>query len=336
MYIEQPMTTSALSKFNWDGILKGVRDALARQGYSRSLTSLSPPWEAWVTSHLSRLSQKERDHYNQLIFPIFPEDTQVPPFQHPLLLKEDSDKKDNPGRIIIDCRPFVTKGELRGQYTLRSRTGIEFAVLRALLSYQWGDESVRQTLSMQSEVHMKLFTYWISSMMTRNMGLEPGTVATVNILLGYYWLWLFRPTEHDETMVLQRGKKIAATFRMDLNQVLSVLDSLQEIPVPLGLDQRIHYLVSILKVGTQSIRFEQVSVSYLYTLLSGSWFGSVADVGQLVACALEHPPTFLAMLIMAQGREMHTTVIARTVKTFLPVRDASQFNQALLATLEAI
>lgn len=222
---------------------------------------------------------------------VTPEAKDVPIFAHPLEVSLS-------GRnvVAVDARGWL-KSERSGGYRVSNSLDSQLALIRAKLNEHWITESKRDLLN-AGTLPLTVFVRWISSSITQRLSLTPEQQIILSIVSGLYYQSLFdeEVIVLDEDMKTKRASLISRATSIPTTKILEVLDNIEDNGGELTF-RSVRDLVNMFALATQSIRLENVNVALLYTILSGSWFG--ANSKEIVTVALEHPPTFLALVYQA-------------------------------------
>lgn len=223
----------------------------------------------------------------------------IPPFSHPFIYEEDGKKT-----AFIDARGF-TRIDREGAMSISSKTEYDFNVLRAKLSLFWVAQSPADLLAL-GQLPMTVFCRWISENLARRFGLDPASQMRATIVAGFFYLSMYRiDPEMDEEAKIKSCTQISRATRINVDDVFEIADKLKPIT-------NVKDFVENLVEHVGSVRLERFNIGVLYSSLGGSWFGGNAP--ELIAVALEHPPTFLAMVFTAlHERGFRNTGIAKVV-----------------------
>lgn len=223
----------------------------------------------------------------------------IPAFAHPLLVVREA------GDTIIatDIRPFGSYDEHQAVFRSRNEIELRLAVHRAHLNAIWVTQSPT-LLRDVSQAPLALYASWISENVTKRFHLDPGTQLTLSILAAVHYTSLFtNETVLSENEKLRVCNAITRALRVSAEDVLKVLDATSVIPSLQAFCEQAALL-------TQDVRLKDFNVGLLFTILSGSWFGT--NAAEMLTVALEHPPTWLAILLAAYSeRTYHKSGIAQ-------------------------
>lgn len=227
-------------------------------------------------------------------------DSGVPSFSHPISLYTNTGEL---ARISIDVRPFIKKTNSYGEWDVRVPYEYNFMILRGVLQYIWETDANRHLQSL-SKLPIKIYSRWIADNIARRMGLDPETQLTISIIAAYYYLTLF---VDDEFNTVQKNRNIAIIA----NAVSSSAQMVERVisQIPEGINS-LEDLTTTIREVTGSARLEGFDVTILLTATTSGWFGPQGR--ELCGVALEHPPTWIAMLLAAASLKGYTqTGIAR-------------------------
>jgi hypothetical protein len=232
----------------------------------------------------------------------------IPAFGHPLAIEqklfsdEFGDQDDKPRyRVFVDVRNF-TRISATDDYDegkevdIKSKMDYHFAVMRGFFQHVWLRYGARDLLNI-GNYQIKIYSRWLSDILTKRFALPPDVQMTLVIISAYFYQCLFlddNVTELDESMKLKFATQVASATYISAEDAMRVIDTL---PVIRNLDE----LVNIIQSQSGTVRLEQFNVALLFTATSGSWFGP--NNVEVTHVALEHPPTFIAMIISAANEK---------------------------------
>ena len=258
----------------------------------------------------------------------------IPPFAHPLTVNDPLYKEDF---LVIDLRPFVKvkpgEGVVKSKIQSTDIPGVvegssdaTLLVRRALLQLVWMKDDPHDLFTV-SMVPMTVFCTWISETLTQKLGLDPKAQMQLAGIVGYYFVSLFEEeVEWNDQDRLRIAKLVSQATRISVNDLLAVHG---EIPY-LG---TLHALVEYIKECKISSRLDELNVPFLLTLFTGSWYGFQAK--EVAAIALEHPPTFYALVIAAiTDRTYRNSILFRYVDRTNKARAHELMVRSVRALLE--
>lgn len=223
----------------------------------------------------------------------------VPQFEHPMWIEG----VDNVNYIAYDVRPFGKIDKFASEFQVRNSIEYDTATLRAKLNYIWMTESPN-ILRDISQLPVAVFSSWIAESVTRRFVLDPEEQLRLSILAAYHYQCLFTDAkELDANERNRMGSAISRAIGVAAEQVFDVIDDLPVL-------QNISDFCAHAQTVTQSVRLQELNSALLITLLGGTWFGH--NHKEMVAVALEHPPTWLAILVACyQSRTFKNSQIAK-------------------------
>lgn len=276
--IHSPYQTTACRAYDTRAIEKGAKLAAVEDQILHTLTT---PAGKTITGQVMGVSPDNKD---------------IPLFSHPFPTYLNADTKilgETPF-ILLDIRGVAKVGRT-GELKLTNPTEYEFLLVRGLLTYFWYQNDPRDLVNL-GEIAPAIFTRWLAQSITRRLGLSPAEQVQVTVVALFYWYSLFTPNEEIGEGAIPEGEK---------RRIITKLNAISSIPSSMSFElaDKLSYMPTLkdfvqgLKDVVQSPRMERLSEGLLMSMLGGSWFGFNAK--EVVAVALEHPPTFLAILHMA-------------------------------------
>lgn len=222
----------------------------------------------------------------------------IPAFAHPLMVNAAG--KDY---VVMDLR-YVLRESRDHELQVRHPADFQLALLRASLTEHWLREGPRPLLSVTGSA-LGGYAKWIASALFSQ--LSPQDLITVEILAGFYYFCQF--TDEDKLSESER------------RQVLNLLERYLRYPASMTYNlvvdlppiNSLEAFCTVVKEQTQSTRLKDLNQGLLVAMLSNGWFGIHAK--EIVASAVEHPPTWVALCAMAiSSRIHHRTKVAKVVE----------------------
>lgn len=220
-------------------------------------------------------------------FMLTPNDPAVPPFAHPLPI--------NTGKrleYVIDVRPF-TRLDSERNVVISSRLDHKVSIERNAMQTRWYTEGSQAIFSL-GNFQVKAYGMWLANALRLRFALDPEAVQRVQIAASYFYLCISDDTdalEYDEEAFYRIGQLLATTWHVSAEQVMSYIGEPKVL-------QNIHDLISTIIRISDSKRLERFNQVELYQIIGGSWFGG-GNPRELIAIALEHPPTFAILIYNA-------------------------------------
>lgn len=243
----------------------------------------------------------------------------VPAFNHPMYLgKEETYRGSDKSHTIHNYESILLAVDLRPACRTERNNGVlgsnnEFRVVnslmyksrlyRAALNTVWiqqGPAAIRTLTPMA----MSVFASWVSETLSRRYGLDPATQYNLMILAAiFYSSNHYDGLEYDKVTENRQLAAIATSLKVDLNDVLKAYDSTKLI-------LSISDFCKKAREYLNNVRLEELDVGIMIQLMKGTWFGD--NAAENVAVALEHPPTWLSLLLEAYTyTSMKNSIIAR-------------------------
>lgn len=231
---------------------------------------------------------------NAVIYMVTPGNAAIPLFAHPLVT-EDLYKNTV---IFGDARNFMRLGMDKKPVI---HANMEYSLLKRRVSLQaaWLDKTHFINLLNLGSFPIKIYTRWLTDIITLRLALSPDIQDRVSAITALFYLCLFMPeavdrvNKGDELTENEIGRMSAMISRSCQLNIDVVIDVLKTVGLMCGLDD----YVLALKQHTGSQRFEDFNLPYLFTIVGGTWFG--ANGRETAWVAIEHPPTWLAILYTA-------------------------------------
>lgn len=246
----------------------------------------------------------------------------IPPFGHPIPIDDktlyannqfDNGFKSN--TVFVDARNFTKTNMNPGAsdssdgYEVKALLDFHFACTRGFLQQVWLKYNPRDLLTI-GNYQIMIYARWLSGVLTRRFALPPETQMNLTIICAYFYLCMFMDdnTVADEEFRLRCAKQISSCTYINAEDCLVVLDQLPYLP-------NVQALVDALKMQSGTVRLEEMSIALLYQITAGSWFGP--NNVEVTHVALEHPPTFIAMIVSAANEKGYkNTAIGRLVDQY--------------------
>lgn len=210
---------------------------------------------------------------------IDPKDTQTPAFTHPIFLEY----LDIPV-WALDIRPY-TRINTQKEVNLVNPVEYNFQVHRLILNDLF--KNTPQRLMGLGDFHVLIFIRWLTQTLVKRFGLDPATQVNVSTITMMYWYSLLRDTDLEDQDHRLLAQKLSRITAIPTHMSLSILEQINRIP-------DLSAYCSALQQFSGSARLDNINPAFIYAALGGSWFG--LNVKELVAVAVEHPPTFCAMI----------------------------------------
>lgn len=224
----------------------------------------------------------------------------VPPFAHPIEVDFGADRK----RLVIDARGFSKIVQGTGS-VITNRSEFNFAMIRAVLTNHMAMGSPKDLLTLGT-FPMLVYARWLSENVTKRQGLSPVDQMRLMVIACYFYLGLFRDDKIQTDIELNKNAQlIAKATYAPIDLCFQIADQLMPM-------QNIKEFVTQVITILDTPRLEKYSAGLLINTLINSWFGN--NSREIVAVALEHPPTWLALVYAAiNDRNSKNSNIAKVV-----------------------
>lgn len=241
----------------------------------------------------------------------------IPAFFHPLLVRDKLDEK-----LILDLRQFTKFDRASGDFQFRLTNESSFQVNRGLLNAIWLERDPFVLLGI-SPIPMVVFSSWISENVARRFALDPREQLAIAIFAAYYYYCLF--SDNDQFDDEDTNRIVSSISRNLRCSAMDVVDILDRVP---GVVPGIEKFCQDLEEVTGSVRLKNFNTAALFQLLGGSWFGTNAR--ELIAVSLEHPPTWIALVLSAfTERTYRNTILAKTAERKTSKVAGDNFSRAI-------
>lgn len=225
---------------------------------------------------------------------------------------------DQEPKLVLDGRPYMRLDRRTGTYRLTAANDYMFQCVRGALTLRLleGDKHILRRLG---DVPAITFVRWITLALAQRFNLDLGTQMRMSIVCAYYYYSLFDSELADDNEArVMMANIVARVTRADLRTVTEVSDSIKSL-------KTVDDFVATLSSDIGSIRMGQLKFPDLFTLVASSFVG--VNYRENVGVALEHLPTFIAMVYTAlSDRSYRKTVISRRAETAGRTNELKQFS----------
>jgi hypothetical protein len=247
--------------------------------------------------------QDELRHLNGRVYLVGDEHTQLKPFAHPIVMANPHNRRDT--IIVADSRSVARASRETGE--LKGGSDFEYLKLRSqLMDLAWIDGTGNDLLN-AGDFQVRVYSRLMAENLGRRMNLSLDTQATIQVIAAMFYISLFYDElPEGEEFLLKSAKRISRSVGIPVPTVLALIE---EIPPMKDLTAFTETLVT----HGHSVRLEKLKPGFLYTMLGGIWFG--AHSVENVAVALEHPPTFCAMLqLVVLDRSYRKSILGQLIQ----------------------
>lgn len=225
----------------------------------------------------------------------------------------------NKPRLLIDGRRYFKYESRSGTYRLVANNDWAFECIRMALNISTltGDETIFSRLG---DVPAKVFNRWVSGPLITRYQLSIESQQAAYVVAAYYYY----------AMIIPELGKADAPLREEFTSVVSRItgvppDFVGDCIAQVGDLNNANDLAKALSVNTYQLRTGELKFKDIFLLLANSWFGNNAR--ENVGVALEHMPTFIAMLYMGiADRSYRKTVITQRAEIVARPNELKSFT----------
>lgn len=242
----------------------------------------------------------------------------IPQIVHPLLFEHASNKF-----ICTDIRLFVNPRQFEpGSVIPHVKNYSEFnlSVDKAALLTMWLDGYI-EPMKTDLDFGGVIFANWMSDTIAKRFALDGRDQLLLMAVSFIYYQTLFtndvKPSDE-----LKESAYIKLTSLMKLPREIIEFVLTKELSFA-----DINDFCYTVKLVLENIRLKDFNLGILVTLISNSWFG--VNAGKTLSVALEHPPTWLALIgVVLNYKGYKNTAIAKTIERVSKRGGADQFMNA--------
>lgn len=225
----------------------------------------------------------------------------------------------NHPNLLIDGRQYMKYDIKTGLFKLVSVNDWSFQCVRMALNLKLltTDETMFSRLG---DLPAKVFHRWVSgALITKyNLGLESQMALFVITAYYYYAMCNDELRPADMTARTQFAPIVSRVTGVPPDFVLDVIEEVGKL-------ENATDLIVAMSTKSRQERTGELKFTDLFLLLSNSWFG--ANSRENVGVALEHLPTYIAMLYMGiADRSYRRTVITQRAESLARGQELKQFT----------
>lgn len=252
----------------------------------------------------------------------------IPAFAHPIdFTKHDKHQHEKIAiNIAVDVRQYGKKDERQNVFVIRNDIEYKLAIHRGSLNRIWLAQSP-SILRDISPVPMMIFSSWLSESLGKRYALDPREQLNIAILSAIFYSSQFtNDSELDEQSKLRVVGSVTKATKASAKDVLEIIDKVSVV----------HNTTDFCKHAYEisgSVRLKELNAGVLYSVLGGSWFGTNAK--EMIAVAIEHPPTWLSILMSAYTERSYKNSQITKLLDRLSTKDSGKnYMQAILNLLK--
>jgi hypothetical protein len=248
----------------------------------------------------------------------------IPMFTHPLVLDSLLKHAGSPVHYVTSDVRDSTDVDYHGNLKIKSIVEYNANRCRAILQGKW-------TLGIKAGVKempvnnfaMRLYSRWIGETFAQKLRCDIETTMRVKAIAAFMYYSMHQSKEEvTESELLQLSMKIGGAIRVPSNYVMEVLSDQLYL-------KDVKEFAALLGTGALSSRMEDVNPLVIYSSLRGTWM-ALKNAAETVAVAIEHPPTFEALLYSAATTSaLQRSALGTMVKEELRDKDALAFVERI-------
>lgn len=250
----------------------------------------------------------------------------IPSFAHPLF-------SSHINNLVADVRSFGKYDRAQNKFIVRNTIEYNLAVHRANLNKIWIEESA-SILRDISPLPISVFSSWISESLGKRFALDPREQLNVAILAAIFYNSLFADSNDlifEERDKLRITTSVTKATRASAEDVLKILDQLSDVGQN-GASVSIYDFCYHAEKISGSVRLRELNPGLLYSIISSTWFGTNSK--EIIVTALEHPPTWLAIIMAAcSERTYKNSIIAKIIERGSNKDAGKQYMHSILNLL---
>jgi hypothetical protein len=252
-----------------------------------------------------------------------PQEAMIPPFLYPIVVKNLASLKGNtPYREILvgDGRPFM-RGNREASLPCRIVNQMEFELLRVLMAANlaWLNQGPQSIMNL-GPVMAQVYCRWLGDTISRRFELDATERLKVRVISAYFFQCNF--IENDVLTEQQKRAMAAQACRAAGVPNVEYEGLLEDLGVLEGAEDYVGALRRLLDTP----RLDNFHIGLLTQAIQGTWFGF--NGRELACAAVEHPPTFAAMLYLAFAQNSYRKAgLAITSEAFRGQKGGGEFQR---------
>lgn len=240
-------------------------------------------------------------------------DVNIPLFTHPITIKNihGSNYLVSDLRLYIKNNPDIKNIET----SIKNLTEYNFAKSRAILSLSWLNDNtsvIKNNFSFAGIV----YAAWLSEVISKYYALDFKDQSILFIIISFFYQSLFVDGEIDEEMKQKFATHTIKASRTTADFVFNIFDRIQTKSEDSNVFSLIDMCSNIVNI-LENVRLKNFNIAILLNIISNSWYGTNAK--EILAIALEHPPTWCAIV--------YSAITEKTYKSSMIYRVAERFGK---------
>ena len=194
--------------------------------------------------------------------------------------------------VFADARPYMSQAR-NDMNRSRITNLMEFEMLRATTAatIAWNEKGAAAIMNL-GPVLQQVYCRWLSRTIARRFSLDAMARIRLRVIAAYFFQCLF--TDAKEFTESQKASIVASACRSSGVNYLDYENFFTDVDVIDGLNDFISVTKKLLP---EAVQLDRLDAGIVMEQIQGTWFGFVGRPS--AAAALEHPPTFAAMLYMS-------------------------------------
>ena len=279
-------------------------DTVACKFYKKQMDKIeSGIKRAVISGETYHASYKERELPVMFIH----NNDEIPVFNHPLTVTTATGNTVT----VADGRAFMQ--QLRtGEYSIQ-QTPYNFNAIRGALQHKWTPGTAALYASC-TIAPIRVFVRWMANTLCTRLSIPKECYGKISVLIGFYYLSLFTDkTKYGEEDFIRLSLQLSKAINISGSEIQNIIE---HIPfVPAGIDD----LAKLLRDYSDTVRTEKLTPAVIYQMMGTLWYGGSGY--EITGVALEHPPTWLAMLWSAANEKGRFSFFGKMVQDWLKGSD---------------
>ncbi len=223
-------------------------------------------------------------------------DTEIPLFTHPITILNSKGEK----YICTDLRLFIRQGaEIKDiDSAVKNRVEYNFVKSRAILNMLWLNGHVNE-MRINLAFGATVYAAWLAETIAKTFALDFGDQTTLSVISHAFYQSLFiEKKELSPSDIDKIATSIIKITKLPATTVFGILEQIKELK---DINDYCKAVTDILA----NVRLQNFNLPVLLSIVPNSWYGT--NNKEVIAAALEHPPTWLAMIYTALSERTYKT-----------------------------
>ncbi len=250
---------------------------------------------------------------------------QIKPFGHPIFVK-GVNGDDNiwiaDGRTMFSVDPLSQEVKPK----LIMNAALTWLETRLRLQLLWDSPNFPIVQSCM-DYPIMLYGKVMSEALARKYGLNPASIARCDMLFAYaFWCFSHTEEQYNQASKESLAHLLAMTIRSsgpDINNVI------MELPYFHSLNDVVTALQDDQVVGTP--KMTSITVVTLFEIAGSFWhITAAAPASEIICCALEHPPTWMACVFLSLSNHSIKNNIGSVAQRYKRLMNPDQFVNSIV------